>query len=244
MSTSDRFQTDDCETPRLETWRCEMKQRFGPRAIIHFTNNRRSMVSLQRKPGRVTVLRIQKGFETAPPAIFEDLTRLLATQHSAAWSRVCAFARTLPVSGPPLNGGASGRCITRGRCVDLQEILDEINRLFFESQLETRITWGQKKPSRRGRRRSRSLQFGSWDESLDLIRIHPALDDPRVPRDFLRYLVHHELCHAACPPVRIADGNRKIHHAEFKALEARFPNRTRMEAIGKRLFTQITRERG
>jgi hypothetical protein len=243
MSTSDRFQTDDCDTPRLETWRCDMKQRFGPRVHIHFTNNRRSMVSLQRKPGRVTVLRIQKGFEAAPAAIFEDLTLLLAGQRGAAWTRVCAYAKTLPVSGPPLHADAPGRCITRGQVFDLQDILEEINREFFDSALATRITWGQKKPSRRGRRNSRSLQFGSWDETLDLVRIHPSLDDPRVPREFLRYLVHHELCHAARPPVRNPDGPRKIHHDDFKALEARFPRRARMEAVGKKLFEQITRER-
>ena len=243
MSTSDRFQTDDLDTPRLEAWRCEMHQRHGPRVTIHFTNNRRSMVSLRRMPGHGAVLRIQKGFETAPGAILEDLSLLLSRQNPAAWSRVCAFAKTLPASGPPLKAGANERVNTCGKIYDLQPLLEEINREFFDSALPTRITWGQKKPSRRGRRRSRSLQFGSWDESLDLIRIHPALDDPRVPRDFLRYLIHHELCHAASPPVRTPGGPRKIHHADFKALEARFPNRTRMEAIGKRLFNQITRER-
>lgn len=243
MSTSDRFLTDDCETPRLEAWRCEMRQRYGKRISIHFTNNRRSMVSLQRKPDRTTVLRIQKGFESAPASIFEDLTLLLSGDRGGAWTRVCAFAKTIPVSGPPLRDEAPERFKTQGAVHDLQAILDEINQEFFESNLNTRITWGQKKPSKKGRRRSRSLQFGSWDESLDLVRIHPALDDRRVPRSFLRYLIHHELCHAASPPIRKTDGPRKIHHPEFKALEARFPNRTRMEAIGKRLFEQITKER-
>jgi hypothetical protein len=243
MSTSDRFQPDDCETPRLEAWRCDMRQRYGSRVQIRFTNNRRSMVSLRRTPKRLTVLRIQKGFESAPAAILDDLALLLGSQNTAAWNRVCAFAKTIPVSGPPLDTARPGQFSTRGRYFDLQEILDSINREFFDASLPTRITWGQRKPSRRGRRRSRSLQFGSWDESLDLVRIHPALDDPRVPLNFLRYLVHHELCHAACPPVRVPDGNRKIHHPQFKALEARFPNRTRMEAVGKRLFEQITRER-
>lgn len=243
MSTSDRFTPDDCDTPRLETWRCEMRQRFGPRVSIAFTNNRRSMVSLQRKANHTATLRIQKGFELAPDAILDDLTRLLAGHNTAAWSRVCAFAKTIPVSGPPLKLEDPARLKTKGAVFDLQELLDEINAEFFDSSLATRITWGQKKPSRRGRRRSRSLQFGSWDESLNLVRIHPALDDPRVPRNFLRYLVHHELCHAACPPVRNPEGPRKIHHPQFKALEARFPNRARMEATGKRLFDLITRER-
>lgn len=242
MSTSDRFCPDDLETPRLEAWRCDMRQRFGPRVTIHFTNNRRSMVSLRRN-GRATTLRIQKGFETAPAPLLDDLARLLAGHNTPAWNRVCAFAKTLPAGGPPLKPSPNNAPNPLGRVFDLGEILDEINHEYFNDTLPTQITWGQKKPSRRGRRRSRSLQFGSWDETLDLIRIHPALDDPRVPRAFLRYLVHHELCHAASPPIRTPGASRKIHHPDFKALEARFPNRTRMEAIGKKLFDQITRER-
>lgn len=243
MSISERFQPDDVELPRLEAWRCAIRQRFGSKVEVHFTNNRRSMVSLRRTPRQATVLRLQKGFESAPSPILDDLTTLLAAQSPAAWKRICAFAKTIPVSGPPLQNGHPQQSHTRGEVFDLQELLDEINREFFDSALSTRITWGRKHPSRRGRRRSRSLQFGSWDESQDLIRIHPSLDDPRVPRSFLRYLVHHELCHAACPPLRTPGGGRKIHHPQFKALEARFPNLARMEAIGQRLFEQITRER-
>lgn len=245
MSTSDTLLADPPEFPRLETWRCAMRQRYGDRVDIRFTNNRRSMVSLQRKPGSVVALRLQKGFEQAPERLFEDLEQVLIWNRAPAWRRVCEFAKTLPVHHAPSLNELKKPLHTRGQAHDLQEILDEVNQAFFAGSLETRITWGRKPaPSRKKRRRrSYSLQFGVWDQTRNLIRIHPDLDRASVPRSFLRYLVYHELCHAACPPSIGANGQRRIHHDRFKELEERYPDRKRMEAIGHRLFERIVRER-
>lgn len=245
MSISDTLLSDPPEHPRLETWRCDMHQRYGPRIDIRFTNNRRSMVSLQRKPGGRVTLRIQKAFEEAPKQIFTDLEEVIIHNRAPAWRRVCDYAKSIPVTTAPSLTELKKPLHTRGEVHDLRELFDEVNLRFFEGKLETRITWGRKpRPlRRRRRRRSHSLQFGVWDESSNLIRIHPDLDRRDVPREFMRYLIYHECCHAVCPPDRGANGNRRIHHARFKELEDRYPNRERMEAIGHRLFERIVKER-
>jgi len=245
MNTSDTLLNDPPEYPRLETWRCEMRQRHGPRIEIQFTNNRRNMVSLQRKaPGRVA-LRLQKGFETAPEQVFRDLEDVVIHNHVLAWKRVCSYAKTIPVPCTPSLTELSKPLPTRGAFHDLQQLLDEVNHRFFEGRLETRITWGRKPPPvrRRRRRRSHSFQFGVWDQSRNLIRIHPDLDRRGVPREFMRYLVHHECCHAASPPDKGDNGHRRIHHARFKELEAQFPHREKMETLSHRLFERIVKER-
>lgn len=244
MSTAEDLLLEPPETPRLETWRCAMRQRYKDRVEIRFTNNRRSMVSIRRGPrGRVKV-RLQKGFEHAPRSILRDLEDVIAGNRVGAWKRVCAFARELPAPGLSFAREAKAPLRTLGKVHDLQALLDDVNAAFFQGNLQTRITWGTEKPSKPGRRRSRTVQFGVWDEARDLIRIHPKLDDKRVPREFMRYLVYHELCHAVCPPRRGPGGQRLIHHPEFKTLEARFPGLAQMERMSKTVFERIVRERG
>jgi hypothetical protein len=67
------------------------------------------------------------------------------------------------------------------------------------------------------------VQFGSYDIHLDTIRIHPVLDDPRVPLAFTHFVVYHEMLHAALG-VREGPGGRCIHHgADFRERERAFP---------------------
>lgn len=69
------------------------------------------------------------------------------------------------------------------------------------------ITWG-----RRGASRTRnSLRLGSFDPDPRLVRIHPVLDQAGVPAWFVRFVLFHELLHAAHPPERGSD-NRWVHH--------------------------------
>lgn len=230
-------------TPRLDAWRLRVTRRFSGKVRIVLTRNRRSMVSIRRLAGGKVELRLQMGFEDAPDSILEDLEEVIDLNRSAAWKRVCAHARTMSVEKYIPSPTRNIRPHTKGRCFDLQDILDEVNAEFFRAELEARITWSSLKPARKGRRRSRSLQFGVWDETRRLIRVHPGLDDPSVPRAFMRYLVYHELCHAAAPPKAGENGLRRIHHPQFRELEHRFPKWQEMEKLGKVLFERITSER-
>lgn len=118
----------------------------------------------------------------------------------------------------------SPRLEPRGRSCDLAALAEEVNRRWFGGELTAAITWGRRRPRRRRRRVRRvSLQLGSYHPEQDLVRIHPALDQPWVPRFVIESVVYHELLHAALPPTRGADGRRRVHTAEFKRRERLYP---------------------
>lgn len=240
MSTSDPHH---CHTPRLRAWRTSLRKKYGNRIEVVITQNRRSMASIRRQKNGHVVLRLQYGFEHAPQEILECLECMARNRPGkrAAWQKICAFAKNLPDHGreqtirPPL------RVSPKGRHFDLAPMLAEVNHTFFNGKLEAHITWGTRRIRPQRRTKKRTLQYGVWDVGQNLIRIHPDLDRPDVPVDFLRYIIYHELCHAACPPERDPkSGRMRIHHAEFKALESKFPGHEQMEEIGRNLFERLT----
>jgi hypothetical protein len=138
-----------------------------------------------------------------------------------------------------------------GRTLDLRQVRDELNERFFGGRLEVEISWGRGAGAggcgeRRmgGRRRARrvSLQLGSFVHERRLIRIHPALDGPRVPRYVVESIVYHELLHADLPPVEHR-GRRLVHTAEFRRRERLFPDHARAERWIGRHLPELLRHR-
>lgn len=135
--------------------------------------------------------------------------------------------RRAPAPAPPRRT----RIRPRGRCSDLSRIAEELNRRFFGGELTARITWGRRRPRRRSRRRRTrrvSMQLGSYHPDQDLVRVHPALDQPWVPRYVLEAVIYHELLHAALPPVE-RNGRRRIHTPEFRRRERLYPHLDRAQ---------------
>jgi hypothetical protein len=56
-----------------------------------------------------------------------------------------------------------------------------------------------------------------------VIRIHPLLDQPFVPRWFLEYVLYHEMLHSVVPDEVDSAGRRRIHTAKFYRRERAFP---------------------
>ncbi|HEY4594930.1 MAG TPA: SprT-like domain-containing protein [Thermoanaerobaculia bacterium] len=116
-----------------------------------------------------------------------------------------------------------------GVALDLREVFADLNERYFEGRLAAGITWGKSSVSSRcGRRRSASLQLGSYSYEDRLIRIHRVLDHPEVPRYVVEAVVFHEMLHADMPPV-IRGGKRLFHTPEFRRRERRYRNLTRAE---------------
>jgi hypothetical protein len=105
-----------------------------------------------------------------------------------------------------------------GRFHDLQTILSELNRDFFHGACEAQVTWG----SAGGRRYRRSIQLGSYASQERLIRIHPCLDQAFVPRNYVAWVVFHEMLHEVFGVERNR-GRRTIHPPEFTVIEQTFP---------------------
>jgi hypothetical protein len=114
----------------------------------------------------------------------------------------------------------------RGEFHDLAAIRDEVVARRFGDALRPPITWGRWSGLRS---RRRTIRLGSYDHREGLIRIHPALDQPWVPRELVVAVVHHELLHAALPP-RESGGRRCLHGADFRRRERELPEHHAAEA--------------
>jgi hypothetical protein len=170
-------------------------------------------------------------------ALFEGLLEVLRAKAAVPRKRrVSAGAGPAPAPAPsPAPAEATrprrrrGRLETRGRCCDLADLATDINDRYFDGQLPTAITWARRRPQQPRRRRRITLQLGSYRADLDLVRIHPALDQPWVPRYVLESVVYHELLHAALPAT-VQNGRRRVHTPEFRRRERLYPHLDRAQA--------------
>ena len=206
------------------------------RVALTPTRNHVSMISVAFVSSGAATVRLHEAFLSAPSAVHAALADYLRRPTRAAWRIVTAFARMIAPASRPAK--ALPRARSAGRVWDLKAILDDVNRAFFGNGVACRIGWGRGRPVRRGRRRSRSIRYGSWDAVTRTIRIHPLLDDTRVPRDFVRYIVFHEALHAVVAPVR-QGGRRLDHPPQFKALERSFPELPRMRRLSRDLLRTL-----
>lgn len=113
-----------------------------------------------------------------------------------------------------------------GRYFDLRSIFDELNERYFRGRLRNyEVKWGR----RRKHRPKEYFVFGTIQEEDRVIRINPSLDQPFVPRWFLRYILFHEMLHSVVPDETLRGGRRKVHTDEFNRRERMFPayNRAR-----------------
>jgi len=116
-----------------------------------------------------------------------------------------------------------------GAALDLREVFADLNERYFEGRLAAGITWGKSSVgSRCGRRRSASLQLGSYSYEDRLIRLHRVLDHPEVPRYVVEAVVYHEMLHADMPP-EVRNGKRYFHTPEFRRRERLYRNLPRAE---------------
>lgn len=208
--------------------------RYGGRVTgLAVTRNRVSMVSVRFDAAGGARVRVHEFFLRAPDEVVAALGRYLAKRSRHEWAVVGRYVRQHSAdSGVP--EPESKPLQARGMIYDLGEMYADINRRFFDGKVECGIGWG-KRGAKRGRRvRTRTLRFGSYSKAGQLIRIHPVLDDQRVPREFVEYIVFHEMLHAAMPSV--GGGPRNVHHHRaYRMLERRFPGYERMQAIAAEL---------
>ncbi|MDA0577948.1 MAG: hypothetical protein O3B24_07610 [Verrucomicrobia bacterium] len=202
------------------------------------TQNRVSLASVRFVSRGRAVLRLQEMFLSAPDDVIQALRRYLQTRKRTDWSVVSAFARARHVERgkaqriPPLES-----C---GRVWDLATIAKEVNDTFFNGRVKCRVGWGRSRPRRRRLRwgGGRSIRYGSWDATTRTVRVHPLLDDVRVPAAFVRYIVFHEMLHAVVPGER--RGTRLLHHPRaFRVLEKQFPELDKMNRLARRLLSAL-----
>jgi hypothetical protein len=206
---------------------------------VQLTDNAWTMVSFKRLSGRVR-FRLHHMFAAAHDGVVRALAGFTGRNRRAHGRAIDEYIRehkeliraTPSRALPPLE--------QRGRVHDLFEIYRQLNAGEFGGAIDARIGWGRRPPG--GRRRS--IKMGVYLHEQKLIRIHPALDDERVPRHFVELVVFHEMLHQAIPPAVGPDGRRVVHGAEFRARERRFCGYERARAWERQNLHLLLRDRG
>jgi len=107
-----------------------------------------------------------------------------------------------------------------GRYFDLHAMFDQLNERHFGGRLRGyNVVWGRP----RKHRPKEYFVFGTIQEEDRVIRINPALDQPFVPRWFLRYVLYHEMLHSVVPDETFPGGRRRVHTEQFNRREREFP---------------------
>ncbi len=111
-----------------------------------------------------------------------------------------------------------------GKYFDLRAIFDQLNARHFRNRLRGyKVVWGR----RRKRLPKEYFVFGTIQEEDRIIRINPRLDQPFVPRWFLKYVLYHEMLHSVVPDEIDASGRRRVHTEAFNRRERQYPGYTR-----------------
>lgn len=101
----------------------------------------------------------------------------------------------------------------KGEAYDLDEIFLFLNQIYFQNSLDKpTLTWSQKKTFR---------ILGHHDSTHRTIAVSRSLDDRRVPRFVVEYVVYHEMLHIKHPTVH-HNGRRYNHTPAFRRDEENF----------------------
>jgi predicted metal-dependent hydrolase len=223
-------------------WKALLEERLGAPVRVRYGRARHQVVRVERR-GRSSVLHLSGFFRAAPDEVREALVAWMRSGHRARRATrtldlwIEARVRELAASDP-----RAPRLDPRGRFHDLAEIAADVLAGELAGELgpavaSLSIGWGRAK----GSRPRRSLRLGSFDAIGRAIRIHPVLDSAAVERWFVRYVVHHELLHAALDSPRDAKGRRVHHGPVFRRRERAYADTERALAWEKRHIAALIR---
>ncbi|HEV7670268.1 MAG TPA: hypothetical protein VGS22_17255 [Thermoanaerobaculia bacterium] len=207
-------------------------------STLKLTDNQRTILSFRPEgpaPARFQI-RLHRSFLWAPEEVLKAVSIFVQSRKKSPRAQE-ALLRIREHFAQNRGGAERKRRIVLrpfGEAYDLEKLRDHVVELHFSARdlagrPEVPITWGRQGRWRRPtRRRTSTIQLGSYNFEDHVIRIHPLLDDPEVPRYVVESVIYHELLHAAMPPV--ADGGRRcIHSPEFRRRELLFPEHRRAE---------------
>lgn len=196
------------------------------RLALAVTDNAYTMISVKREKGLYR-LRLHHMFLDAEPDVVRALGAYVSHNDRAASN---LLGRFIDIHQRKIRKQRRGRrrvappsitIETRGEIHDLQSIFDDLNTRYFEGTIDARITWGQRGAPGAKRRHRTSIKMGSYAVEDRLIRIHPSLDRPFVPRLFVSWIVFHEMLHQK-HDIPVIEGRRIFHTPEFLAEETTF----------------------
>lgn len=241
------------ETFGAERWAALLTAELGVPTRVTFGRARRDVLVVRADPGPARSrgglhVRMNAMFAGAPPEVRGSVVRWLRSGRRApkAARTLDAWIAEALAETPPPPSRTPPR--TAGDHHDLAEIAADLRRSEPAALAETLERWptlGWGNVRRTGARRS--IHLGTYDADHHRVRVHRVLDQEAVPRFMVRFVVFHELLHAALPPRRGEDGRMVYHGPEFRRRERSFPDFRRARAwedehIGRLLHSTRTGE--
>lgn len=219
----------------LQAWTRILERRLATRlrgrVRVEIHDNTHTMMSFQRRAGGWWRLRLHHMFLAASDEVLGALAAFVKTGDpvsSALLDRYIERNKVFIRRQSPKQLQRRLKLTPQGTHHDLEVLLASLNRRYFaEAPVEVAITYG---PAPRVKRPRKSIKMGSYSSEARVIRIHPALDQPEVPRYFVEWIVFHEMLHHIYKVKRGADGRRCVHPPEFLAHERLFHAFARAQA--------------
>jgi len=203
---------------RAESLAWRLSANLGIPVQLAVTDNRSTMVSF-RRGGNVLQLRLHHMFLDAPDPVLRAVADYAGRGKRGAGGVLDDYIRHQQPRIRQFRRETDADLNPVGRCFDLQDLFESVNRTYFQDGIQARIGWGRMPP----RRRRKSIRLGVYDHQTREIRIHPALDRPEVPAFFVEFIVFHEMLHQLFPST--GRGGRRVHHPRaFRDREKAFPH--------------------
>jgi AraC-like DNA-binding protein len=217
----------------LKVWRRVFERRLRTRlrakVAVEIHDNTHTMITFQRHRALYRV-RLHHMFMAAPDEVLQalaDFVRHGDAEASALLDKFIERNKAYIRRMSPEQMRKRIRLEPTGQHHDLARIFDRLNERYFRSRITAAITYG---PAPRVKGPRKSIKMGSYAADSKVIRIHPALDQPVVPRYFVEWIVFHEMLHHVYRTRRGEDGRRCVHPPEFIEHERRFHDFKRAQA--------------
>jgi hypothetical protein len=229
----------------VRDWEQFLSERLARPVVVAYGRSRTTPLQA-RRPGSFRTaaawqVRMHSMFAAAPPEVRTAVADLLGSRKRSRSRPVLDDWIARALEKHPRPRISDEELATCGERHDLSRIakalLEDEFRDDFGDRPPPRITWGR--PG--GRRPRRGLRLGSYDVEIDLVRIHPALDQAAVPEWFVRYVLFHEFLHALHPPVRGCDGRWIRHGRELMRREKSYPDLERALAWEREHIDRLIR---
>jgi hypothetical protein len=203
----------------------------GEEIVVRVTDNRRSMLSWGKLRNGRRQLRMHHMFLRAPAEVIAAVGGMVISPR-ASRAAVQAYIRAhhqliKPATPCPQR---QIRLQPVGAFFDLRDIHRDVNARFFGGKSKAAVTWGG--PVSRGR--VRCVQFGSYNEKTNVIRLSRRLNAKDIPRYMLEFVMYHEILHELLGVKSGPGGRRQVHTREFRELERAFPDYDKVRAFKKK----------
>lgn len=183
----------------------------GKPLILTITDNATSMISVKEKKDTISV-RLHQIFLSADNDVLNEITGFIKRKKGAT-PKLREFINShkdlLPKPKPK-----QIRIKPEGKYFNLSEIFDSLNGEYFNNSLSVMITWGKRSPRYAVKKRT----LGSYQKETNTIRVNPILDNKKIPRYVMEFIVYHEMLHADID-TELKNCRRRIHSEEFKKRE-------------------------